>query len=238
MIALSPGPRTRAALAVAAALGLAAGLTACDPGTPRPSGGTSVPEKGQLHGTDLAGLLLPPSALPKGLKPNADGTRNSADAVRPPSRTPVPRAAACRMLDTTAWIDAAGIGSATFAQSDAVNAAHTEEVAQGIDTFRAGDAGRVITGLYRVLAHCARFTDTYGGNTAHVRLARSRVHANGADGVKAVLTAPEWEGGATLVALRGGDAVVTVQYDYGHAGRGAAAVRWAGRIAAKVRAAG
>src|SRR4051794_4779769 len=42
-----------------------------------------------LKGSALKGLLLPASALPKGFRIEADGTRNSGEAVAPRTSAPV-----------------------------------------------------------------------------------------------------------------------------------------------------
>src|SRR5690349_636142 len=60
-----------------------------------------------LTGTRLAGLLLPASAMPRGFRLNADGTRNSVDTIAPPSRDPLPPGALCQTFTQTAWVRAA-----------------------------------------------------------------------------------------------------------------------------------
>src|SRR5262245_52546056 len=75
-----------------------------------------------LKGSALKAYLLPASDLPKGFRIEADGTRDSGDAVAPRTSAPVPAKKVCGALGQTSWIRVTGIGEAAFAQDDYGNA--------------------------------------------------------------------------------------------------------------------
>ncbi|GAA4628408.1 hypothetical protein GCM10023196_044630 [Actinoallomurus vinaceus] len=190
-----------------------------------------------LKGSALKGLLLPASAMPKGFRIEADGTRNSGEAVAPRTSAPVPAKKVCGALGQTSWIRVTGIGEAAFAQTDFGNAGNTEEIAQEIDTYHGDDARQAMAELRKVFAHCATFTDKSSGATAKVKVTSAKLHGVGDEGVKAVATSSAWDGGTTLAAVRVGNAIVTTLYSSSHADKGAAAVTMTEQVAKKVNAA-
>jgi hypothetical protein len=216
--------------------------SACGGGTtPTQAGSPSspaTPAQKVLLGTKLQSLLLPASTMPKGFTLSKDGARNSGDGVAPPSNAPVAPGKVCAMLEQTAWVRAAGIDSATFAQNDYVDSAHENQVAQELDTFQGGGAHTVMTQLARVFTHCKSFKDTSGVSLSTVKIASSKLSGIGDEGIKAVATSPAWSGGETLVAARVGQTVITTFYSSSHKDRGAAAVQYTRSLAKKVEAAG
>jgi hypothetical protein len=233
--------RTGAVLAAASAAVLAAG--GCQSGGaaqhsagPKAASAPAAPGgAGVLKGTTLKSLLLPAGAMPKGFRLIPDDTQDTGDGGSA-AGTPIPAAEMCDALGQTSWIRVAGITSATFAQNGYGNAAHTDEIAQEIDTFRGDDARRVMAKLREVFAHCATFTDK-GSPVAKVKLRAATVHSAGDQALKAVETSPTWQGGTTLAAVRVGNTIVTTLYSSSHADKGAAAVTMAEKIAKKVQTA-
>jgi hypothetical protein len=232
--------RMGAALGMAGLIVLAAGGCGGAANTHGSAGSEAVsaaPAAKVLTGAKLKSLLLPASAMPKGFRLNADGVRDTGDSVAPSSSSPVARGKVCGMLMQTSWIQAAGIGSATFAQNDYGNAGHTDQVAQEIDTYHGDDAQKTMSGLRKAFAGCTAFTDKSSGVTAQVKLVRSPLHGAGDEGIKVVGTSPTWQGGMTLVAVRVGNAVVTTFYSASGHDKGAAAVKMAESLAKKVQSA-
>lgn len=226
-----------ASAAVLAAAGCQSGGAAQHSSAPKAASAPAAPVGAGLKGSTLKSFLLPAGAMPKGLRLMPDSTRDTGDDGSA-ANTPVPAAEICDVLGQTSWIRVAGIASATFAQNGYGNAAHTDEVAQEIDTFRGDDARRAMAKLRKVFAHCATFTDKSGSPVAKVKLKTATVHGAGDQAMKAVETSPTWQGGTTLAAVRVGNAIVTMLYSSSHADKGAAAVTMAERVAKKVKAAG
>jgi hypothetical protein len=111
------------------------------------------------------------------------------------------------MLSNTAWSQVVGVGNASFAQSDFVDASQ-DAFAQEIDAFRGQDAQAAMAQVRQVFASCASFVSTQDGQTAHMRLVVKPLPGVGDDAVVGELTAPEYTGGTTLVAVRVGQLVV------------------------------
>jgi hypothetical protein len=223
---------------------LAAGLvvlTAAGCLKPRPAAdasGSPMPVGPKLlKGSKLNTLLLPASTMPKGFKLSTEGARNSADAVAPASEEPLAPGKVCEVFTQTAWIRAGGVGNATFAQNDYVDAGRTNQVAQELDGFHGDDAQKAMAGLRKSLTRCAHFTQKTDGMVGKVTIVRSALKNVGDEGIKAVETSPIWEGGMTLVAVRVGATVITVFYSSSHKDKGAAAVKMAKQLAANVGAA-
>jgi len=180
-------------------------------------------------------LLLPASMLPAGFKLDTQGARNTGASVAPDSSSPVPASKVCGLLTGTSWILAAGEDSATFAQNDYLDAGHTQEVAQEIDTFTGTDATKVMSGLWKAFGRCQDFTQKYNGMTARTTLVRSRPTSAAYAAIEAVQTSPTFTGGTTLVAIRTGNAIVTVLYSAASHDKGGAAVTLAEEIAQRVQ---
>lgn len=218
--------------------GCGGGKASGAPASPGAKSAVAVSGKKTPTGRQLKAMLLPAAAMPKGLKPNAGGTRNSGTVVAPPSKAPVPARKLCGMLGETAWIRVAGIESATFAQSDYTDAAQTNEVAEEIDAFHPGEGRQVMAAIRRTFARCRTYVDKSEQVTAHIRTVSANLPASRGDGVRALLTTPVFDGGSTLVAIREGDVVVTTLCNSTGKDKGARAVAYAEAIAKKVRAAG
>jgi hypothetical protein len=195
----------------------------------------SAADPATLTGTILNTLLLPASTLPAGFKLDPQGARNTGSSVAADSSSPVPASKVCGLLTGTSWILAAGLDSATFAQNDYLDAGHTQEVAQEIDTFTGTDATKVMSGLWKAFGHCRDFTQKYNGATARTTLVRSRPTSAAYAAIEAVQTSPTFTGGTTLVAIRLGNAVVTVLYSASSHDKGGAAVTLAEDIAQRVQ---
>lgn len=190
-----------------------------------------------LDGNTLYSLLLPASAMPSGYRIDASGTRNAGQSLPQDTPQTVSAAKACQLLTGTSWIEAAAITAADFAQNDYGNASHTAEIAQEIDYFQAGDGAKVLSQLWGVFGHCRSFSVQANGSTGKVTLTRSQLAGVGDQAIKAVWTTPLYLGGTTLVAVRSGDAIVTVLDSSPGNDLGAEAVTLAKRIAQRLQAA-
>jgi hypothetical protein len=208
--------------------------TASSPATPVTSASPTA-ATATLTGSTLKTLLLPASTMPAGFKPDAQGARNTGTGVTQDSSTPVAASKVCNLLTGTSWILAAGVDSATFAQNDYLDGGHTQEIAQEIDTFSGSDATKVMSGLWQAFGHCRDFTQHYNGMTARTALVRSRPASAAYAAIKAVQTSPTFTGGTTLVAIRTGNAIVTVLYSSASKNEGAAALTLAEQIAQRVQ---
>lgn len=239
----------RALITVATPAVLSFALTACSGGTDSPSTSASASSSGStkasrsagssnaalLNGTRLKSLLLPVGELPKGYQADPKATRDTGKVIAAPSSSkPVDLAGACPKLEASAWIQTSGIEGAAFAQGDFANASQ-EEFNQEIDSFRGKDAQEVMKRLGQVLKHCASFKDTSSGTSASVTIKTTSVPKVGDETLKAVLSAPEWEGGTTLVASRVGNVVITTFYNVQSKDMGAAGLDLTKKIVAGVQ---
>ncbi|MFF4954887.1 hypothetical protein [Streptomyces chattanoogensis] len=235
----------RALVTVATTAVLPFALTACSSGDAggKSTGGSAssaspkagAPKADLLNGTRLKSLLLPVGALPKGYHGDPKATRDTGKALQAPSKSAaLDLAGACPKLEASAWIETSGVPNASFAQADFVNASQ-EEFNEEIDSFRGSDAQEVMKRLEKVLTHCASFKDASNGTTASVTVKTTKVSKVGDETLKAVLSAPEWEGGTTLVATRVGNVVITTFYSVQSSDMGAAGFDLTKKIAAGVR---
>lgn len=233
--------RSRVGATLAAGCLVVLSAAGCDIGAGSPSAAHSATPGAAgsgpklLKGSTLRSLLLPASEMPSGFRLNEEDARNSGDAVSPASSAPVAASEMCGILRQTAWIRVTGVGGATFAQNDYGNVAHTDQVAQEIDTFHGQDAQKAMTELRKAFTHCKRFTERSNGMVAKITLVGSRLHGVGDEGLKAVQTSPTYEGGMTLAAVRVGNAIVTTFYSSSHQDKGKAAVTMAEKIAKNVQ---
>ena len=208
--------------------------TASSPATPATSASPSA-SAATLTGSTLNTLLLPASTMPAGFKLDTQGARNTGAGVAQDSSSPVAASKVCNLLTGTSWILAAGMDSAMFAQKDYLDGGHTQEIAQEIDTFSGSDATKVMSGLWQAFGHCRDFTQHDNGMTATTTLVRSRPTSAAYAAIKAVQTSPTFTGGTTLVAIRTGNAIVTVLYSSSSKNEGAAALTLAEQIAQRVQ---
>jgi hypothetical protein len=214
----------------------ASGATSASGSSPATAAASaSASDSAALTGSTLNTLLLPASVLPAGFKLDTQGARNTGASVAQDSSSPVAASKVCGLLTGTSWILAAGLDSATFAQNDYLDAGHTQEVAQEIDTFTGTDATKVMSGLWKAFGRCHDFTQKYNGMTAKTTLVRSRPTSAAYAAIEAVQTSPTFTGGTTLVAIRIGNAIVTVLYSASSHDKGGAAVTLAEEIAQRVQ---
>lgn len=230
--ALALVPFTLAACSSGAATDSSATASASSSAAPP----TVDPNAGVITGTRLKALLLPVSVLPKSYTVDKQVTYDSADVFSPPSNGAVEYGSACRNLEATSWIRTAATGSGAFAQADFMDPSQ-QEFYERIDSFHGTDAQTAMTRLADVFAHCAHFTDTSGNPTASVTIKTTKLPGIGDETIKAVESAPEWQGGTTLVATRVGNEVITTLYNVQSNDLGSGAVPLTEKIIAKVKAA-
>ena len=200
-------------------------LTACGPTTGTDSGSGDTASSGSsagssatpaadrlLTGTQLKALLLPGSAVPATLKADPSGSRDTGGVLAGPSAAPVSTAKACASLNSSGWISAAGIGGASFAQSDFADAPGNM-FAQEIDDFPGSDAKTVMAHLKQVFADCGSFKVEQDGTTYTAKLVHKTLSGLGDEAVQGVVTSSSWDGGETLIAVRVGRHVVTTLYN-------------------------
>jgi hypothetical protein len=241
-VASGTGLAALAALAVLAAAGCGSGSPGSSQAGASHPAGSATPSASRaqtiLTGTRLSALLLPAQAMPAGFTLDTQGVRNSVDSIQPDGNSPLPAGQVCQRLAETSWIETESIASASFAQNDYGNAAHTEQFAQEIDAFHGDDAQKVMAGLWDVFGRCHAFTYTMSGMTIRNTLTRSTLTGVGEQAIKAVITSPAFSGGETLVASRVGNNVITCFYSSGRTDLGSAVVPMTETIAKKVAAAG
>jgi hypothetical protein len=198
---------------------------------------SATPSATALSGSRLAGILLPASSMPNGYKLNLSATRNSGSQLPSDTAQPVPASQVCRVFAQTAYIRAAGINTGDFAQSDYLNADHSQEIAEEIDIFTGTDAQKAMTTLWQEFGKCSSFSYPSNGTTASSTLTRSRLPGEGDDAMKAVIVSPVFDGGETLVAIRMGSQIITTADSSSGKDLGSPAVGYAEQIAQRLRAA-
>lgn len=189
-----------------------------------------------LNAKALNSQLLPVSDMPNGYSVNKPSTVYDGEALPVDTPSPVPASQICDTLSQTAWVRAAGINTADFAEADFLNSSHTEEISEEIDAFPGTDAQTVMTALWQAFGSCKNFTQSSNGVTATVTLTRSALDGMPA-GIRAVEVSPQFQGGETLVAIRVGYAIVTVLDSSEGSDNGSGAVSMAERIASRLSAA-
>ncbi len=227
------------ALAGCSSASTGAGATAKARATSAGSAGSpspADPDAGLKKGTALKGLLPTGNDVPAGFTLNADNVRDTGDVFDPPSTASKPLPASCPDLEVNAWISVTGIGSASFAQTGF--RASDGEIDAEIDTFRGSDPALVMARLRQVFAACRTYQTKVSGSTAPVTVAVKPGPTGGDESIRAVLTSPAWDGGQTLVAIRVGNAIVSVLYSSARADLGARASSIAATVATRLRAAG
>lgn len=207
--------------------------TSSPPANASPS--TSVPAS--LDGTQLSAALLPASSMPRGFKPDPSGERDTGHSTASDTTQQVPASKECSLLTGTSWIAATGIVAGSFAQNDYINRANTEEITQEADAYDGSDAQRVMQTLWHLFGKCSHFTVNSGGTSAATTMTRSKLSGVGDQAYEAVQTSPAFLGGATLVAVRVGNVIVTCLDSSTGNDKGSAALQYAERIATKVRSA-
>jgi hypothetical protein len=169
---------------------------------------TANPNAGLLTGTKLKTLLAPASWFPSGFTADPSGSVDTGDYYQPP--TPAPGVMRCPRLDTTGWVQLAGVGAVSWAQNDYIDQNAGGQYAQEIDVYQGTSAQDAMAGLRKLAGTCPSFRDAQTSSTVSVRL-RKGPHL-GDDALAFTLTNPRWLGGSTLEAVRVGTAVITVLY--------------------------
>ncbi|MFF3920604.1 hypothetical protein ACFYZB_45905 [Streptomyces sp. NPDC001852] len=190
------------------------------------------PDHGVWTGEDLKALLLPVGALPKGYKPDRDYTADSGTHFGATVKKPISNN--CTLLETNTWVDAAGIGIASYAQAD-FQKPSKEEYSEDIDSFRGTDAWTAMTRLRKYVASCATFKDSSGPAVATFKVATKAVPDLGDESFETVLSAAVYEGGQTIVVSRVGHDIVFSENSVYSSDRGALALGLARRLVANVR---
>jgi hypothetical protein len=205
--------------------------------SPVPSATSAAPAApAALDGSVLNSDLLPASDMPHGFAVISSATTNGGSALPEDSPSPVPAAQLCTTLSETAWIRAAGVTTADFAETSFGNSSDTEEISEEIDAFQGTDAQRAMTALWQSFGRCHTFTETSSGVTAAMTLTKSTIGGHWA-GIKAVQLSPSYDGGTTIVAVRVGYSIVTVLDSSESNDDGSGAVSIADQIASRVSAA-
>lgn len=198
-----------------------------------PAAPTSTnPDAGLPTGTELKADLVS-TGIPTGYTLDTSGSVDSGSDYQQP---PAPTAAAdCTNLDATSWVDLAGQSSVSFAQSDYIDEAKSEEFAQEVDAYPGTAAQDVMTALSAITAKCPKFDDSQTSSTVKVS---ATTHSTPGDGsVVITLSDPRWTSTTILEAVRVGHSVVTVLVSADSASA-AFAQSTATQIAAKLAAAG
>ena len=211
-----------------------AGLTAATASLPPTL--AAKPSPTALSGLQLAGILLPASAMPEGYKAGP-ATRNSGSQLASDAAQPVPASQVCQGLTQSSYIRVAGITTSVWAEDDYVNAVENQEVFGEIDTFTGTDAQQAMAKLWREFGECSAFSYPSNGTIATNTLTRSRLPGTGGNGIKAVIVSPLFEGGTTLVAIRVGAQLITTLESSPGEDLGSPALGYAERIEQRLRAA-
>lgn len=242
MRTISPAARScsPARLGLAAALtSLIAGCSAASPSAATaslPSARAATPSPTALSGPQLARILLPASAMPKGYKVGS-ATRDTGSQLPSDTAQPMPASQVCQAFTQSSYIRTAGIATNDWAEADYVNAAENREIFEETDIFTGTDAQKAMTTLWRQFGKCSSFSYPSNGTTASSTLTRSRLPGDGSDAMKAVIVSPLFEGGQTLVAIRVGSQIITTLDSSPGNDLGSPAVGYAEKIAQRLRAA-
>lgn len=235
---------TAAGLGLSPRLGLAvvltcliAGCSAASPSAVTASPRATTASAAALSGAQLAGILLPASALPKGLKAGS-ATRDTGSQAPSDSAQPVPASQVCAAFTQTSYIRVAGIEANVWAEGDYLSETQDREVFEQIDTFTGNDAQKVMATLWQQFGKCSSFSYESNGTTAASTLTRSRVPGEGGNAAKAVIVSPVFEGGQTLAVVRVGSQIITTLDSSPGKDLGSQALGYAEQIAQRLRAAG
>jgi len=195
----------------------------------------SVPTS--LNGAQLSAALLPASSMPRGFKLDPSGERDTGHSTASDTTQQVPASKECSLLTGTSWIAVGGIVAGSFAQNDYINRSGTEEIVQEADAYHGSRAQQVMQTLWQLFGKCSHFTVNSGDTIAVTTMVRSELSGTGDQAYKAVQTSSVFLGGATLVAIRVGNVIVTCLDTSSGNDKGSAALQYAKRIAANVQAA-
>jgi hypothetical protein len=150
--------------------------------------------------------------VPAGFTLNTKATGNSGTSLQAPAVASIAPKSKCGDLSATSFITTTGLTGVSFAQSDYIDKANNE-ISQELDAYRPGGSAEVMTRMRKVLAQCATFPLKAAGIAATERIKTSEIRGLGQDAVQAVVTAPQFYGGTTLIVARVGDNVVSAFYN-------------------------
>lgn len=197
----------------------------------------ATPSATALSGSQLAGILLPASSMPSGYKLDPSATRDTASQVPSDTAKSVPASQVCETFTQTAFIRAVGITAGDWAQSDYINAGQSEEIAQEIDVYTGTDAQKAMATLWQEFGKCSSFSYESNGTSVSNTLTRSQLPGEGDGAIKAVIVAPAFDGGETIVAIRVGSQVITTLDSSSANDLGSPAVGYAEQVAQRLQAA-
>lgn len=206
------------------------------PGTTAPASSTSAPAAA-LSGPQLAGVLLPATSMPSGYKVDPTSTRDTGSQLPADTPQPIPASQLCETFTEESFIRAAGINTGDWAQSRYVSADQSQEIDEEIDVFTGSDAQKAMTVLWQEFGKCSSFSYKSNGTTESSTLTRSQLPGVGNGAIKAVEVTQNFDGGATMVAIRMGSEIITTLDSSSGKDLGSPAVSYAEQIAHRLRAA-
>lgn len=209
--------------------------SAGSPGTPASPASKTAPAA--PTGPQLAKILLPAGSLPSGFKATPNASRDTGEALPSDQASPMPASQICDSFTMSSFIQASGITAGDWAQNDFQSADKTQEIAEEADVFTGSDAQKAMTTLWKEFGTCASFSDKAAGVTAKNTLKREKLSGTGDEAVEAVVTAPELQGGTTLVAVRKGSTIITTMYSSSTSNLGSPAVGYARQILRRLQSA-
>jgi hypothetical protein len=217
--ARTPRQRGRGGVITFVSLALAVVLAGCSQDDPARSGSDATPTKGASGGDANAGLkngtalkaaLMTAKDLPARYKVDPAVVRDSAEAFNPAAKVVAPTRASCKELQTNLWIQAAGVDSASFAQTGFTDGVGSEIDAE-IESYRAADSQKVMKNLRKLFSVCSTFKlAVEGAGRATINVVTKPGPKVGDESIRAVVTSPVWQGGTTLIAVRSGKEIVSV----------------------------
>ena len=204
-------------------------------GSPSPATASSAthPNAGLRTGTELRAALPTGADLPKGFHVPAGGPQDSGAGFGADLTASSLGHPDCPQLESgNAWVGLLG-QPAAFAQTE-FDDSYGDQVFPEVDAYRGTEATSVMAAYRRLFAACRTFMYDQSGTHAHVTL---KVHPGptvGDESIRAVLTSPSFQGGATIVAVRVGQFVVTVYDNSTSKDLGAGAVGLAAAMARRL----
>lgn len=211
--------------------------TAAASGAAAPARSSPRPSAAVVTGTQLRAVLLGQHDLPGGFKPHPGWSQDSGSSLYPSAAPSPPSAGSCSQLAGAPWLPAAGSSPAAYAGNGYTNV-YGDEIDQLVAVYYRSDAEITITQVKRLFSLCKRFAASSGGQKVTITLTTRAPPAVGDSAAEAVETSPAWPGGTTLIAIRAGNAVITINYTSQVNDGSTAASALAANLIARVRAAG
>jgi hypothetical protein len=164
-------------------------------------------------------------------------TRDTGDTLHLPSAGPAPTKSNCDLLETNAFVTAAGLTGFSFAQIGFNNAEKNGTIAEELDVYADSDAQTAMKRMAALFTMCKSYTATYQGTKLTEHLVTRKLPGLGSQAIKALVTSPLLDGGTTMVIAESGNTIVTTFYSSPGSDKGAGAVTMATSIMKKLRAA-